>query len=229
MTIAKFLLVCLCMQFDAWGAHVKGVTEPVVKIEVLKGNEVIPYLRRLAELRIVFYRDYPYLYEGNLTEEENYLSLYADSKNSLLVVAKEGSKMIGAITGLPLLESQEENRELFMHKLSTAEHIFHVGELVLLPEYRNADIQKRLYRQFEKSVMELAGYDAISVCEIERPSYDSKESNESFFVESLWENNGFVKQPHLHNYYRWKEVGDMKNTDHLMVYWIKSFDANRLY
>ncbi len=170
MNIAKFLLVCICMQFAVERAHAVNVIEPLVKIEVLKGNEVIPYLKPLAELRILFYRDYPYLYEGDLAEEEDYLSLYAGSENSLFVVAKEDEKMIGAITGLPLLESQEENRELFTHKLNAVNHIFHVGELVLLPEYRSANVQKRLYRQFEKSVIELTKYDVISVCEIERLS-----------------------------------------------------------
>ncbi|MES2344650.1 MAG: GNAT family N-acetyltransferase [Chlamydiota bacterium] len=212
MGIVKFLLACLCMQFNAWGAHIE---ESIVKIEVLEGTEVIPYLKQLAELRISFYRDYPYLYEGSLIEEEKYLSLYADSKNSLFVIAKEGEKMVGAITGLPLLESQEENRIVFKHKQSIAEHIFHIGEFVLLPEYRNADIQKRLYRQFEKFVMELTEYDGISLCEIERPSYDS-------FVESLWKDNGFIKQPGLSSYYRWKEVDALEDTDHLMIYWIKN-------
>lgn len=43
----------------------------------------------------------------------NYLSMYANSKNALFVVAKIGKEIVGIISGLPLLESQEENKKLF--------------------------------------------------------------------------------------------------------------------
>jgi hypothetical protein len=86
-----------------------------IAIEVLKGSEVIPYLKKLMDIRLLFYRDYPYLYDGSIEDEENYLRMWGNSENTLLVIAKRNDEVVGAIIGLPFSESPEENREAFQN------------------------------------------------------------------------------------------------------------------
>jgi len=50
---------------------------PNTDIHCLKGKEILPYLSELARLRIEIFKEYPYLYEGDLAYEEQYLHTYA--------------------------------------------------------------------------------------------------------------------------------------------------------
>ncbi len=220
MRLLKFALLFACMQLNGL-LNAVDLKESVIRIEIFKGNEVIPYLPKLAELRLSFYREYPYLYEGSLAGEESYLSLYANSENSLLAVAKNGSEVVGAVSGIPLLESAGENIKLFAEKRISAEHLFYLGEIVVSQEYQKSDLQQKLYQQFEKAVIDLKGYDEIVVCEIERGLRDSQRPMAPFSSAVRWEERGFSRQPELRTYYLWKDIGHAEETDHLMVFWHK--------
>jgi hypothetical protein len=53
------------------------------------GDEVTASLPAVAALRIAVFREYPYLYDGTLAHEEEYLAGYAASPQSLVVVARD--------------------------------------------------------------------------------------------------------------------------------------------
>jgi hypothetical protein len=44
-----------------------------VVIKTVSGKDFEPYLLRLANLRIKIFREYPYLYDGNIEDEKQYL------------------------------------------------------------------------------------------------------------------------------------------------------------
>lgn len=219
----KVIFLVLFMQLNLC----LNALEPSISIEVLKGPEVIPYLQKLAELRIEFYRNYPYLYEGNITDEETYLNMYAKSKDSLLVIAKNGDEIVGAVTGIPMLESKEENKQLYAQKQIPAEHIFYLGELVLSQDYQKSDLLERLYLQLENAVKGLERYSLLAVCEIERSPEDTKKPVSALSSEVLWANRGFTKQPQLYTTDAWKDVGDLEKSDHHLFFWYKELYANK--
>ncbi len=79
-----------------------------VEIRPVSGIAVEPWLDELAELRIRIFRDYPYLYDGSAEYERDYLDRYARSKQSVVVLAMEYNRLIGAATGLPLNDADPE-------------------------------------------------------------------------------------------------------------------------
>lgn len=226
MRFVKIALFFLCIHFnfciDAFDSK-----EPAVHIETFKGSEVIPYLPSLAELRLLFYREYPYLYEGDLNGEEKYLNLYATSENSLLILAKRGEEYIGCVAGLPLFESQEENVQLFTQHKIPANRLFCLGEIVLFHATEQSDVAEKLYEQFEGAVIELKQYDTIFVCEIEREAHDPKKPLGAFSSEVIWERRGFCKHPELATSYSWKEVGETEASNHRMVFWSKKLSLSK--
>jgi hypothetical protein len=48
-----------------------------LKILRLKGQDIIPFIPELAKLRIEIFKSYPYLYDGDLDYEHNYLNTYS--------------------------------------------------------------------------------------------------------------------------------------------------------
>ena len=54
-----------------------------VQVRVLCGADIAPYRDAVAALRIKVFRDFPYLYDGDLDFEAKYLRVYAESSRSV--------------------------------------------------------------------------------------------------------------------------------------------------
>lgn len=189
--------------------------EDSIVIETLKGSETLPYLQTLMELRLSFFREAPYLYEGTLAEEEKYVQMYSAANDSLFAVAKEGNNVIGMITGLPFTESKEQNQRL-VDQISVSPHGFYLGEVVFLGTPSD-HLKQKLYQAFEESIKKLSCYDSLFVCEIEREPGSSDGPSTAM----SWEEHGFVRDPNLSVIYPWQEIGNEAESDHLMVFWKK--------
>jgi hypothetical protein len=71
-------------------------------IRLLRGAEIEPHIDDLARLRIQVFREFPYLYDGNLDYEAEYLATYVRSADSLCVLVRDEGRVVGASTSLPL-------------------------------------------------------------------------------------------------------------------------------
>ena len=79
-----------------------------VIVQSLTGSDIRCVLGDLARLRMEVFREWPYLYDGSLDYEEDYLSKFAEAAGAVCVVARGGDRVIGASTGVPLGEEHEE-------------------------------------------------------------------------------------------------------------------------
>lgn len=112
----------------------------MLSIDVFRGQEVLPHLEPVARLRIAVFREWPYLYQGDLDYERGYLAAYAQSPCSVFVLAREGDAVVGASTGLPLLDDGAAFRKPFEQAGADPSKLFYFGESVLLPEYRGRGV-----------------------------------------------------------------------------------------
>src|SRR5690606_32866622 len=100
------------------------------------GTAITPWLDALASLRIRVFRDFPYLYDGDMAYEKKYLSTCASSPRSLFVLALDGDTVIGCATGIPMSDETEEFQAPFLAAGYDPASIFYFGESVLLSDYR---------------------------------------------------------------------------------------------
>ena len=68
-------------------------------IRLFRGPYITPWLDQVAQLRLTVFRDWPYLYEGDLDYERDYLAAYVRSADSLFVMAFDGDQVVGAVEG----------------------------------------------------------------------------------------------------------------------------------
>src|SRR5690242_19351414 len=61
----------------AYDARMASDASPAIRIERATGAAIEGYLDVLAALRIRVFREYPYLYDGSLAYEQEYLASYA--------------------------------------------------------------------------------------------------------------------------------------------------------
>ncbi len=79
-----------------------------MQIFALTGPDLEAALPQLAALRIAVFRDYPYLYDGSLGYEQGYLQALIHSRDSIIVAADDGGKIVGCATGSALEAHHEE-------------------------------------------------------------------------------------------------------------------------
>jgi len=107
-----------------------------IRIERRIGADTAEILDRVAALRIEVFREYPYLYEGDLSYEQGYLRALAAAERAVIVCAIEGGEVVGAATGAPLVTQVEDFRAPLEGAGLRAEEVFYFGESVLLAPWR---------------------------------------------------------------------------------------------
>jgi len=73
------------------------------KFEFTTGNGILNHISNVANFRLKYFRDFPYLYQGDLDYEIKYLDGYAqDSMAALVQVTNEKGELKAVSTALPL-------------------------------------------------------------------------------------------------------------------------------
>jgi len=199
-----------------------------ISVRRLSGRHLEPFIADLAQLRIEVFRDFPYLYDGTLEYEEKYLQTYVKSPDSVIVLALDGDKVIGASTGLPMEDETEEFKRPFIENGYDPRKIFYCGESVLLKAYRGRGIYKEFFQRREGHARDLGRFDYCSFCCVQRPADHPLRPADYVPLDAVWTKFGYVKHPELHTTYTWKDVDQAVETAKPMVFWMKSIKENRL-
>lgn len=177
-------------------------------------------LDALAALRIEVFRAYPYLYEGSLDYERSYLASYAQSSRSTLVVARDGDRVVGAATALPLAEHGEELVPAFLAQGLTPSAFYYFGESVLLPAYRGRGVGHAFFDHREASARE-HGFTKCCFCAVERPANHPARPVDYTPLDAFWNKRGYHKHPELTVTFSWHDLGEARESEKRMVFWLK--------
>lgn len=192
-----------------------------LRIARLQSSEISPYISELAKLRITVFREFPYLYDGDMEYEKKYLQTYIDSPHSVLILAFDGEKIIGASTALPLKDADEHFKKIFIEKNYNIDEIFYFGESVLLKEYRGTGIGKQFFQHREAAAREYGNKIAV-FCGVARPDHHPLKPTDWFPLDEFWKRMGFIKHPELTTTYVWKDINEKSESEKPMVFWIKN-------
>jgi GNAT superfamily N-acetyltransferase len=194
-------------------------------IERVQGAAIERHLPALAELRIAVFREYPYLYAGTLDYERSYLASYASSPQSLVVLARDGERVIGASTAMPL----EQHTEGVLPPLQAAGYdparVFYFGESVLDRAYRGHGLGNAFFEHREAHARE-HGFTTAAFCAVERGEHPRRPADYQP-LDRLWTRHGFTKRPDLTTTFSWCDVGEERETAKPMVFWIKELGGPR--
>lgn len=191
----------------------------------LRSGEITPWLDALGGLRIRVFRDYPYLYEGSLEYERDYLKIYQNARDSLVViVTDDAGNAVGATTCLPLSEEGPEFQEPFLNAGIDVNDVFYFGESILLPEWRGKGIGKLFFDLREAHARKL-GYPVTSFCAVDRPADHPLRPNGYRPLDTFWESRGYQKQPDLKATFVWKEIGEENESPKTLTFWTHTWNA----
>ncbi len=192
-----------------------------VRIETYTGRAIAPYIDDLARLRMKVFRDFPYLYDGEMDYEANYIATYAQSPDSLFVLAIDGFDVIGASTGIPMRDETPAFKAPFIGLGYDPAKIFYFGESVLLPAYRGTGLGVRFFEERENYARQGGAFTTCCFCAVERPQDHPLRPADYQPLDSFWNKRGFCHRPELRTQYSWRDVGDVLETDKPMSFWMK--------
>lgn len=191
-----------------------------LKIHSFFSKEVSPYIEDLARLRIEVFREFPYLYEGYMDYERKYVRTFAESPDSILVIAFDGKKVVGASTGLPLIHETPNIIDPFLKEDYTPESIFYFSESVLKKEYRGKGIGKQFFQQREAWARKLGRFDYLSFCGVIREDKHPRKPADYRHLDDFWKNQGFEPTSMI-AYIAWKDLDEISESPKPLKFWIK--------
>ena len=184
-----------------------------MKIRCISGSDFGELIPEVARLRIEVFSEWPYLYNGSMEYEREYLQSLADTAKGCIVVAEDQGRIVGVSTGMPLAEAFEEIRVGY----DDPKGIFYYGESVVIKSYRGQGIGSKFFVEREQFVRNLGFFHTICFCSIERVGTAPQDI---FDLEPMWKRRGFVKRADRFVNVRYDEIGKGE-VDHKLVFWEK--------
>lgn len=192
-----------------------------VSFLTVSGKEILPYIKDLARLRMDIFRDFPYLYEGSLAYEENYLSNYPKSDHTVFVIVKDAEKVVGASSALPLVMESDEIQQVFSDNGIMPSEVFYFGESLLMKKYRGYGIGHAFFDKREAFARKFDNYRYTAFFAVQRPDDHPLRPPDYKPLDEFWKKRGYIKRNDMITQFVWKDIDQDKETDKPMVFWLK--------
>src|SRR5690606_4912712 len=176
-----------------------------ITLPSLSGAALLPQLDAVAALRIAVFRDWPYLYDGDIGYEREYLAAYAQSADSVVVLACDGDAVVGASTGIPLAQDGAGFQAPFHARGIDVAKVFYCGESVLLPAYRGRGIGHAFFDAREAHARRLGGFEWTAFAAVDRDDADARRPAGHRGNEAFWGKRGYLRQPGMTMRLHWNE------------------------
>lgn len=196
----------------------------MITVQSFTGTIAENHMHELARLRIEVFQDYPYLYDGSMDYELDYLKTYSASTDSIIAIAFDDDKVIGASTGIPMTAETENIKAPWQERGYDVQKIFYFGESVLDKAYRGMGIGVQFFEHRERWVKKLKRFDIATFCGVIRPDDHPLRPENYIPLDNFWEKRGFQKTEGVICHMRWKDVNEAHETAKPLYFWYKTLD-----
>lgn len=198
------------------------MSTPTLDIRRFSGLQLGGYLDEVANLRMEVFHDFPYLYDGTIDYERNYLQTYLRCPQAVVVLAFADDRIVGASTGIPLAFEEANFRQPFIALGYDPARIFYCAESVLRREYRGQGIGVRFFEEREAHARSLGKFAHYCFCSVVRPADHPLRPPGYEPLDRFWQKRGYVKHPELRASYTWKDIDQPGETSKRLEFWLKS-------
>ena len=192
--------------------------------ETKQGKEILSFANDFAKLRIAVFRDFPYLYEGTLVYELNYVQTYAKCENAFVFAIYDGKEMVGATTCIPLIHETANVQLPFIQAGYDIDSIFYFGESILLKPYRGKGFGHRFFEEREKFANSFGTYITAAFCSVERSIDHPLRPNDYVPNDLFWKKRNYTKFPELTCKMSWQDIDQSEENEKTLTFWLKTLD-----
>lgn len=192
----------------------------MIETRILTGSYLEAALDDVARLRIAVFRDWPYLYDGSIAYERDYLKIYKDSADAVLVGAFDGERLIGASIGTPMTKHSDDFATAFAESDLDLSQLFYCAESVLLPEYRGNGLGHAFFDHREAHAR-LSGFQKICFCAVDRPHDHPLRPANYTPLDSFWRKRGYRPLEGVIAEFSWKDIDQPEETKKPLKFWFR--------
>lgn len=193
-----------------------------MEVHTYIGAEIGAFIEPLGRYRIEIFREFPYLYAGDMDYERNYLSRYVRSNESFLLLGQDAAGIACACTGIPLEHEMDEFKAPFIRHGSPVANKFYLGEIMIRNDLRGQGLGTRVMNLALNTIARAGKYQDVVLCTVMRPRNHPLKSAGYRKNDKLWLNLGFCKLVDHEVFFSWKDLGEVRETMKPMNYWLKS-------
>ncbi len=194
-----------------------------VRVEARTGAAIAPILKDLARLRIAVFRDFPYLYDGDLAYEAWYLERFAAAPDALVAAAVAGDRLVGAATAVPLVHEHDDFQAPFRRHGIDPRDVFYLAESVLLPAHRGQGIGHAFF-DLRETAGRRQSFATAAFCAVVRPDDHPLRPEGYRPLDAFWRQRGYRPVPGMATTFPWKDLGDAVETTKPMQFWTKALE-----
>ena len=197
---------------ETGGLSVESLVEPAAILAVVPD---------LARLRIGVFREFPYLYDGSLAYENEYLKAYASTEGAIVVTARdpaEGNRIVGAATAMPLAAEHDELLAAFRKAEMPVEAFYYCAESVLEAPYRGRDVGHAFFDHREAWARSL-GYQECCFLAVDRPADHSRRPRDYRPHDAFWTKRGYRIADGFKAGFSWRDLDEATVSPKPMTLW----------
>jgi ribosomal protein S18 acetylase RimI-like enzyme len=195
-------------------------------IDIFVGKETAKYIDIVSEWRIKLFREYPYLYVGDIEYEKKYMQGHATDKQAMIAIAKVDGMLAGFSTGFPLISDSEivaDVKKLVSQAGDDIADYYYYGEIMVLPEFRGRGLASMLYTAQDNLIKSWEFKHVCISTVVQEENHPLKPAGYKS-TEGMFEHMGFVKNKLMINY-PWPTIQhdqSIKEVNHQLACWTKS-------
>lgn len=195
----------------------------MIHIQPFHGWQAEQYIEELARLRIEVFREFPYLYDGDMAYEMAYLKTLIDAPDNFIVMAFNGSEVVGAASGLPLAHQTTNISTPVAESGYAVDKVYYLGESIIRQPFRNNGINTKFFEAAEHRAKSLGEFEFLAFCNVERPSDHPASPGNYTVPKEYWLRLGFQPTDIICNI-TWKDLQETTASPKNLRFWIKSID-----
>lgn len=193
----------------------------MIEVRALIGHEITTHLNDVAALRIAVFHDWPYLYDGTLAFERQYVATYQNHPGALLVGAFDHGNLVGASTSTPMEDQGAEFAAPFKSLNIAPEMVLWGPESVLLPAYRGQGIGHRFF-DLREAHARAFGRSHVAFASVIRNLDHPKRPEHARTNDAFWTRRGYAPLSSVGAAFSWRDVGDTDETQKQLQFWLRA-------
>lgn len=197
---------------EAGGLLLESLTE---------ADAILAVVPDLARLRIGVFREFPYLYDGSLDYERDYLRIYASTPGAVVVTARDpadGGRIVGAATAMPLAAEHEELLAAFRAADMPVERFYYCAESVLEAAYRGRGAGHAFFDHREAQARAL-GFAECCFLAVDRPADHPRRPADYRPHDAFWTKRGYRIEPGFKAGFSWRDLDETEASPKAMTLW----------
>jgi len=188
------------MKFRQFVPEYNASERGAINIETYSGEHLAANINILAEFRLRYFREFPYLYAGTEEGERKHVTGYIANPTTRLILARDinaNSKIIGVAIGTMLSTEAAILRQIGEQLQCCGiipEQCHYFGEMIFVPEYRHRGIGKQMLEALKNEGKE-QGASRFCFCVVAREHNDPRQPAGQIDTDIIFRKFGFEKTP----------------------------------